>query len=324
MNTNFTKPDGSMALTAPAEADGTPHVFVANAASDGSATAAKQDTGNTSLAAIAASAALGSTAAKQPALGTAAMAASRPVTIATDDTVMTGLSAKLPAASATADAEASATAMSRIATRLMGFNGATWDRIAAGLVAVSSTFTGMLTVLPWGIFHTAPTVRTNGQGGPLETAASGSLLVQEGLAPAYENGTDSVANVSPGAVASSTLAWSTFSSASGGQVAVGKIVKATPGRIRRIHVRNSNATTGLWFQLFDSATLPTTASTVSKGSWFIGSQTIAGQGSAADRIIDFGAEGLYCATGITLAASSTIDIFTVLVATDSHFLVEYF
>ena len=90
---NYTKPDGTMALTAPAETDGTPHVFVANASSDGSATAAKQDTGNTSLASIATSVAAGATAAKQPALGTAAMAASSPVTLATDDTIMSVLKA---------------------------------------------------------------------------------------------------------------------------------------------------------------------------------------------------------------------------------------
>lgn len=62
----------------------------ADSAGGGSATAARQDTGNTSLASIDG---------KVPAKGTAAMAASTPVTLATDDTAVKALAP--PAASDT-------------------------------------------------------------------------------------------------------------------------------------------------------------------------------------------------------------------------------
>lgn len=59
---------------------------------------------------------------------------------------------------------------------LYGFNGSTWDRIKAGITTATSTLTGFLNTLPWAIYHDTPTVRTNGQGGPLEADADGALI----------------------------------------------------------------------------------------------------------------------------------------------------
>lgn len=68
--------------------------------------------------------------------------------------------------------------------RIAGFNGSgTWDRLRAGITAVSSTLTGMLNTLPWGVYNASPTVRANGQGGPLQTDANGNLLVSMGASP---------------------------------------------------------------------------------------------------------------------------------------------
>lgn len=68
--------------------------------------------------------------------------------------------------------------------RIAGFNGSgTWDRLRAGITAVSSTLTGMLNTLPWGVYNASPTVRANGQGGPLQTDANGNLLVAVGVTP---------------------------------------------------------------------------------------------------------------------------------------------
>lgn len=95
---------------------------------------------------------------------------------ATDTIKVSGtVSAGGSAAAAAADAESNATTMSAQRTRLSGFNGTTWDRLRAGLTAVSATLTGFLNVLPWAQFNTAPTTRTTGQGGPLEADASGNL-----------------------------------------------------------------------------------------------------------------------------------------------------
>ncbi len=87
------------------------------------------------------------------------------------------------AAAAAADATANPTTGAEL-TFPHGFNGTTWDRLRAGLSAVSATLTGMLNTLPWALFHTAPVTRTNGQGGPLETDATGNMRVTEQFLPA--------------------------------------------------------------------------------------------------------------------------------------------
>lgn len=102
------------------------------------ATAAKQDTGNTSLA---------------------------------------SLDGKLPTAAATSDDEANATTVTRVAARLEGFDGSTWDRIRTGITAVGNAVSGFINQIPWAFYHTTPTTRANGDGGPLETASDGSLYI---------------------------------------------------------------------------------------------------------------------------------------------------
>lgn len=53
----------------------------------------------------------------------------------------------------------------------------TWDRIRAGITTIGNAVTGFLNTLPWAIFNTTPTTRTNGQGGPLQASSAGSLNV---------------------------------------------------------------------------------------------------------------------------------------------------
>lgn len=76
---------------------------------------------------------------------------------------------------AAADAESNATLLGAVRARLSGFNGTTWDRLRSGITTVSSTLTGFLNALPWAVFHTTPTTRIDGQGGPLESDAAGNL-----------------------------------------------------------------------------------------------------------------------------------------------------
>lgn len=70
----------------------------------------------------------------------------------------------------------------------MFFN-STSNRVRTAITAVSSTFTGFLNTLPWNVYHTSPTLRTNGQGGPLESDEYGAILVRETQRPQYENNT---------------------------------------------------------------------------------------------------------------------------------------
>lgn len=61
--------------------------------------------------------------------------------------------------------------------RISGFNGTTWDRLKAGITTITSTFTGILNTLPWGIYHATPSTRTDGQGGPIEIDSKGNAQV---------------------------------------------------------------------------------------------------------------------------------------------------
>jgi hypothetical protein len=83
----------------------------------------------------------------------------------------------IAAAATNADAQAASSSSSRleVLARLTGFNGSTFDRLRTAVVAATATLTGFLNTLPWAVFNTTPTTRTNGQGGPLEADASGNL-----------------------------------------------------------------------------------------------------------------------------------------------------
>lgn len=79
-----------------------------------------------------------------------------------------------------------------VSSRSSGFNGTTWDRIRAGITAVTATLTGFLNTLPWAIYNTTPTARTNGQGGPLQSNVNGDLNSNLNT---YLRGEDPVFNV---------------------------------------------------------------------------------------------------------------------------------
>lgn len=94
--------------------------------------------------------------------------------VQTSNTTTVTVDSEFPAAAAAADADANPTTTS-VKSYMMGFNGATWDRLRTAVVAVTSTLTGFLNTLPWAVFHTTPSTRTNNQGGPLEANAQGAL-----------------------------------------------------------------------------------------------------------------------------------------------------
>lgn len=93
---------------------------------------------------------------------------------------------EFPAAAAMSDAEANSTT-TNVDARNTGWNGSTWDRLRVGTVVPTATLTGWLNNLPWAVFNTTPTTRTNGQGGPLEADAAGNQLVTLGTKLAGED-----------------------------------------------------------------------------------------------------------------------------------------
>lgn len=78
------------------------------------------------------------------------------------------------AGAAASDAKANPT-LGNVLSFLMGFNGTTWDRLRTAVVTPSATLTGILNTLNFAVYNASPTVRTEGQGGPLQADTNGNL-----------------------------------------------------------------------------------------------------------------------------------------------------
>jgi hypothetical protein len=168
-------------------------------------------------------------------------------------TAQANLGAKFPDAAAAADAEVNTTASTSVRSRLFGFNGATWDRLRAGLTALTATFTGFLNTLPFGVYHAVPTTRTEGQGGPSETDAQGNLRVAEQVPPAFEYAPDAACSTHEKPAASAqynAIPYDIIAKANQG------IIKAAPGNLYTVHFTNT-AATAKTVALVNKATAPT-------------------------------------------------------------------
>lgn len=154
-----------------------------------------------------------------------------------------------------ADAQTNATLHTTFLSRLMGFNGTTWDRIRTAVTTVSATLTGMLNTLPWGIYHATPTTRTDGQGGPFEQDANGNTKETMGTYLAGEPGSSSYLNVSQFEDATTTNALTVDQSQA---LEASSIAKASAGNLyAAFGTISASAPTGEYFvHLEDSATLP--------------------------------------------------------------------
>lgn len=56
------------------------------------------------------------------------------------------------------------------------YTGTTMNRVKGGVTTPTATLAGFQNSLPWGVFNAAPTTRTEGQGGPLQTTSAGALV----------------------------------------------------------------------------------------------------------------------------------------------------
>lgn len=63
-----------------------------------------------------------------------------------------------------------------VVSHCKAYNGATWDLIRSGVTAVTSTFTGFLNGLLYGVYNSGGITLTTGQGSPLQLTSSGKLL----------------------------------------------------------------------------------------------------------------------------------------------------
>jgi len=115
--------------------------------------------------------------------------------IGTNSALPMGASASIgDIASESAGADAGSNTSNRLPTssRMYGFNGTTWDRLRTAITTVSATLTGFLNTLPWAVYNTTPSTRTNGQGGPLQADTLGSLNVNLATKIAGEDQTSDV------------------------------------------------------------------------------------------------------------------------------------
>jgi hypothetical protein len=228
----------------------------------GSATAAKQDTGNTSVASIDTKLTSQATAAKQDTLATAVAATNTKLDTAHTDLAAGNVStasidAKISAAAVPSDAMDNATTMGALRARLQAFNGTTWDRLRSAVTTVSATLTGFANTLPWGLFHAAPVTRTEGQGGPFETDAKGNLRTSEQAPPAYENVADASVQCHEKPATSAAfnaIPYDIITIANAG------VVKAAPGNLYRLYITNDDAAANV-YALVNKATTPVNGDT---------------------------------------------------------------
>lgn len=121
-----------------------------------------------------------------------------------------------------------------------------------GVVTPTSALSNFLNSLPFAIFHTTPTVRTNNQGGPLEADANGNLKATLQTLISGEDQTNNVLGIVEVPVSVSTYTPSLDTSAA---AEASSVSKGASGVLYGCSLSNGNAS-ARYFQFFNSNTLP--------------------------------------------------------------------
>jgi len=241
---------------------------------------------------------------------------SSPTGLATEVTAA-DLDGKFPAAAVPADGGSNATTMSAIRARLMVYNGATWDMVRGSLAGVTAgvvaTWTGFTQVLGFARYLATRPTLADGQGSHLQSNTRGDLATQEQYLPDYEDNANDMAWTGNHALAVSTGAWTNYNSGTTKVGTAGISVKATAGRLRRIGCYNSDAGS-VYLVIVNKATAAVNNDAV------IAQIAIPSLGSVS---IDLGVEGLYLATGISLAVSTAGEKVTLALANDCNVWCQY-
>jgi len=201
----------------------------------------------------------------------------------------------------TAGADAVSNTRSDVPTssRISVFNGTTWDRARSAVVTPTATMTGFQNELPWAVYNSSPTTRTNGQGGPLEATADGYLKSTEMQASAAEDNTNGVFAVARKFLATTTYQGTKVQSNSftttNAKTAAGTLVYAA--------VINTTASTR-YIQFHNTATTPSGGATAQVKFLVPANSAIV---LSAD---DLGANGAYFQTGIAYANSTVATTYT--------------
>ncbi len=241
---------------------------------------------------------------------------SPPTGLATEVTLV-DLDGKFPAAAAASDAESNATAMTAARTRGEVFNGTTWDRLRGALAGVTAgaiaTWTGMAQTLGLSRYLATRPTLADGEGTHLQSNTRGDLATQEQYLPDYEDNANDVAWTGNRALAVSTGAWTNYNSGTTKAGTTGISVKATAGRVRRIGCYNSGAGS-VYLVIVNKATAAVNNDAV------IAQIAVPSLGSVS---LDLGVEGLYLATGISLAVSTAGEKVTLPASSDCKVWCQY-
>lgn len=190
------------------------------------------------------------------------------------------------------------------ASRNSVFNGTTWDRMRSGQVTPTATLTGFANSLPWAVYHSSPTVRTTGQGGPLEANTAGALNVDETMAAQAEDNVNGVFAEAIKPLATATYSWTLFQNL-GANATLN--VKSTAGSIKSIYCHNL-AASPTYIQIHKTATTPA-GGAVPALTFLVPAGGVALIDSAF-----LGDNGYFCTTGIAFAYSTTEFTFTAATA----------
>lgn len=219
-----------------------------------------------------------------------------------------------PSAAIPADGAANDQATTTIRSRSMGFNGVSWDRVRAGITALTTTVTGWQNVLVGVLYNASPTARTEGQYGPPQGDIQGNVKVTQGTMLAGEDTTNNVL-----ATVLQPMAVNTHAASVGSQMATSQpyyVAKAAAGTLYSITGYNANAATR-YIQVHNLAVAPTSTSSVPLFTFPVPS----GQAFS----LDLTPYGVYNSTGITVAISSAGNVYnnTGVVAADLLVTVVY-
>lgn len=217
-----------------------------------------------------------------------------------------------PVAATPADGEAYGL-LSKIRSFMMASNGTTTDMVRAGLTAVQTAFTGMMNVLPFGKFNLTRPVLADTNGVVVQLDQYGNLKVVEQAAPDYEDNANDLAWVLPRACSDSLGAWTVYDSGTTKIGTAGISIKASPGRVRRLAAQNTSATLTYYLVIVDKASAAANNDPVKAAAKL---PPLAAT-NIPEQIIDV-LEGIYCATGIAAAISSTPEKVTLALANDCH------
>jgi hypothetical protein len=256
-------------------------------------------------------------AAKVPSKGTAAMAASTPVTIATDDTVFTTLTNKFPTAAIPADGDANTGApatVSRIAARQWVFNGTTWDAARSGITTIMTNVSGSSNTFPVGKYNATQPTLADTNAVVLQTDSRGNLRTVSMSAPQAQDDLNQVLAVQIRTPTTNAYTPSVFLNNAANNTFN---VKGTPGVVVSFTCYNTTASSR--FLLLHNTTSTPVNTNIPVVGFLVpaGGQIVIGK--------DFFTEsGVYFALGIAFAISTTLGTLTLATSTDQITQVLYF